>query len=77
MVENKEYFIMKWQERLVDDDLLKRYKVKQFIRIMMESEIMTEFGIDLYFTLIEKMTVYDDARVVVRLLDGTELECEV
>jgi len=76
MVENKEYFIEKWQERLVDDNLLKRYKARQLIGMITEAEMMTEFDIDLYFALVEKMRVYDGGRVVVSLLDGTELECE-
>ena len=32
-----------WQERLVDDNLLKRYKAKPFIGIIMELEAITEF----------------------------------
>jgi len=65
----------KWQERLDDDNLLKRYKARQFIGMITEAEVMTEFDIDLYFALVEKMTVYDDGRVIVSLLDGTAVEC--
>jgi len=75
MVENKAYFLEKWQERLDSDDLLKRYKAKQFIGVMAEAEVMVEFDVGLYFALVEKMTVFDGGRVVVSLLDGTDLEC--
>jgi len=75
LMENKEYFLEKWQERLVGDDLLKRYKARQFIRMMAEAEVMTEFDINLYFALVEKMTVFDGGRVVVSLHEGTDLEC--
>jgi len=61
-------FLEKWQERLVDDNLLKRYKARQFIGIMTEAEVMLEFDIGLYFTLVEKMVVFDEGRVVVNLL---------
>ena len=76
MLENKDLFIEKWQERLVDDNLLKRYKAKQFIGIMANAEVMVEFDVDLYFSLVEKMTVFDGGRLIVSLLDGTDVECE-
>ena len=76
MIENKEYFLKKWQESLVGDDLLKRYKSRQFIGMLTDSEVMVEFDVGLYFALVEKMTVFDGGRVVVSLLDGTAVECE-
>lgn len=77
MIKNKDYFLEKWQERLVDDNLLKRYKARQFIRMMVEAEVMAEFDVEFYFALVEKMTVIDGGRLVVSLLDGTELECTI
>ena len=67
----------KWQERLGNDNLLRRYKARQFIGIIMEAEVMVEFDVGLYFAMVEMMTVYDGGRVIVSLLDGTELECEI
>jgi len=49
IIENKDYFLEKWQEGLVDDDLLKRYKARQFIGIITEAEVMVEFNVELYF----------------------------
>lgn len=77
IIENKDYFMGKWQELLRDDDLLKRYKARQFIGIIIEAEVMVEFDIRLYFALVEKMLAFDGWRVVVGLLDGASLECEV
>ena len=54
-----------------------RYKAKQFIGIMVDAELVNEFDIDLYFALVEKMTVFDGGRLVVSLLDGTAIGCEV
>jgi len=34
-------------------------------------------GIDLYFAMVKKMTVYDDGRILIGLLDGTHVECEM
>ena len=77
IVENKAYFIGKWQERLGSDNALVRFKTKQFIGIMADAEVIDEFDIDLYFALVEKMTVHEGGRLVVSLLDGTAVECEL
>ena len=36
-----------------------------------------EFNKDLFFCIIEKMTVFEGKKVVVSLLDGTEIECVI
>jgi site-specific DNA recombinase len=77
LVENKDYFIGKWQERLESDNVLVRYKARQFIGIFKEAGKVNEFDVDLYFALVDKMTVHDGNRLVVSLLDGTEVECEM
>ena len=77
MIENKAYFIGKWRERVGSENVLVRYKTKQFIGIIAEAKIINEFDENLYFALVEKMTVFDGGRMVVNLLDGTEVECEM
>jgi len=77
MVENKDYFIEKWQERLGDDNILRRYKAKQFIGIITEAEVVVEFDVGLYLALVEKMEVFDEGMVVVSLLGETDLECTI
>lgn len=77
MVENKDYFLDKWQERLKIDNILQRYKVRQFIRIITSAKQIREFNVDLYFALVEKMTVDNGCKIIVSMLDGTEVECEI
>ena len=60
----------------MSDNLLHRYKARQFIEILTDAEPITEYDVELYFALVEKMTVYD-GRVIVSLLDGTAVECEI
>ena len=45
--------------------------------IIAEAEELNEFDIELYFALVEKMTVYDGGWMIVKLLDGTAVECEI
>ena len=68
-------FLPKWQE--ADGNELVRYKAKQFIEMMTEAEIINEFDENLYFALVEKVTVFDDGRLVLGLLDGTDVACEI
>jgi site-specific DNA recombinase len=72
MIENKDYFIGKWKGE--SEDVLKKYKAKQFIKVIENAEILEEFDMDLFFKIVEKMTVFGGERIIVSLLDGTEIE---
>lgn len=48
-IENKDYFLGKWQERFWSDNLLPIYKAERFIRIITEAKPIDGFDIDLYF----------------------------
>ena len=75
MVENKDYFIDKCKRIRESDNLLQRYKAKQFSKIITETGKINEFDVDLYFALTEKVVVHDGGRLMMILLDDTELEC--
>ena len=77
MVENKDYFIDKWKQHLQSENLLQKYKAAQFIKITEGAEPLREFDVNLYFALMEKMTVFKGNQIIVRLLDGTEIECKI
>ncbi len=77
MVENKDYFIDKWKQYLGSENVLRRYKAAQFIKIITAAEPIQQFNVDLYFSLVEKMTVQQRNLISVTLLDGTEVECEI
>ena len=73
-VQNKEHFIKKWQELLLSEDLLKKVTAQRFISVFENAVPLTCFDVDLYFRLVEKIMVYEGNRLVVGLLDGTEVE---
>jgi len=77
IMENKDYFVKKWQERLKSDNVLVRYKSRQFIKILEEAKTMVEFDIAIYSAMVEKITVQSSKQVIVSLLDGTDIECEM
>jgi site-specific DNA recombinase len=59
------------------ENVLVRYKTKQFIRIIKNAEQIKELDIDIYYRVIEKMTVYKGNKIIVTLLDGTEIEAVI
>ena len=64
---NREYFNGKRKKRLESNNALVQYKMRQCIAILTDASTMKEFDLDLYFALVEKMTVYDGSRIVVTL----------
>lgn len=77
ILENKDYFIEKWREKISSDNLLEKYKAKQFIEIVTKAKSISQFDANLFFALVEKMKVLKEGMVIVTLLDGTEIECEI
>jgi hypothetical protein len=56
-----------------DNNVLKCVTAKTFIRIFSKAQPIDQFGVDLYFKLLEKITVYDAVIPVVSLLNESEL----
>lgn len=56
---------------------MRRYKANQFIKILEKAKHPEEFDMDLYFMFTEKMIVLEEKKIIVSLLDGTEIECEI
>ncbi|TCT15991.1 recombinase-like zinc beta ribbon protein [Natranaerovirga pectinivora] len=77
VLENKDYFKKKWEEHLDSDDLLKKYKAKQFIEIIEKAEPLVRFDADLLNILIEKMVVFDGGMIILSLMDGAVIECKI
>ncbi|OKZ84936.1 MAG: recombinase [Clostridium sp. 29_15] len=77
MIENKDYFIKKWNEVSNNGNELQKYKAKQFIGILDKAIQIEEFNESLFFIFIEKMTVFEGENIIVTLLDGTEFEVEI
>ena len=77
MAENKDYFLDKWKGMRESDSSLQRYKAKQFAKIIADTKPIKECDVDLYFALTKRIVVHGDGRLMVVLLDGTEVECTI
>ncbi|MTI71100.1 MAG: recombinase family protein [Firmicutes bacterium] len=74
IVENINRYTPEWEEQIKAGDELEKVTAKRFIEIFKETETINEFNVNLYFKLTEKITVYDNCKLVVTFLDGTEVE---
>ena len=77
IIENKDYFIEKWKENFKSKNVLVKYKAKQFIKIIEKADPIKEFDVNMFLKLIEKMTVFEGEKIIVSLLDGTEIEAVI
>lgn len=77
VLEKKEYFVDKWKELVNSEDILKRVTAKRFIYIFKDAQPLELFDAELYFQLVEKIEVYEDSKLIVSLLDGSEIECGI
>ena len=44
------------------------------MKIMEKEKLITEFDMDLFFRIVERMCVFDRKKIIVTLLDGTEIK---
>lgn len=78
MVENKEKYIEIWEEELQSNDVLIKYKAKQFIDTLKQhEEPIKEFDTDLFYSMVEKITVMSPEKFVVTLIEGTDIDVEI
>ncbi|APM40878.1 hypothetical protein BS101_20285 [Clostridium kluyveri] len=64
----------KWRKGLQSENVLLKYKMNQFIKILEKVEPIEEFNMDLFFRIVEKMTVFEREKIIVSLLDGSDVE---
>lgn len=78
MVENKEKYIERWEGELQSDNVLIKYKAKQFIEILTKyKELIKEFDTELLYSMVEKIIVMNEKKFIVTLIEGTDIDVEI
>ena len=76
LVENKKYFLEKWQMEMEDVNVLKKYRLNSFMRILKPVTKIDAFDDSLCLKILEQIKVIDDTqKIVITLLDGVSMEC--
>lgn len=74
LVDNKESLKAKWEKQLSDEDLLVKFRAKQFIEHFETAKVMEEFEPEVMFKLLDHITVYPSGKIEYKFFDGTVVE---
>lgn len=72
--ENRGQAVPEWEEALQGDDLLARYRAKDFLELTEKAQSIEETDMDFMLRVLDHIRVYEEGTLVVAFLDGTEIE---
>jgi site-specific DNA recombinase len=75
ILENKEYFLRKWEAQKKSEDLLEVYRAKDFMELMQVVEKVEKINTDFAQRTLDHIKVFENGVLMVLFLDGTEIEC--
>ncbi|MFU0828913.1 MAG: Recombinase family protein [Lachnoclostridium sp.] len=76
LIENKQQLLEKWKRLMNGDDLLKKYKAKEFIGIVSKEGKMQVFNPDIMLKMLDHILVYKSGKIAFLFYDGTIIEWE-
>lgn len=77
LLDNKQYFLDKWQQDLVEADELKAYRLKEFKEILEQADKLQQINEDLCMQMLESIKVVNaKEEFVIVLLDGSSMSCK-
>jgi len=76
ILENKEYFLKKWEEQKDSKNLLEVYRAKDFQELVSNAGKIDNMNIDFMLRTLECINVFENGSLKVVFLDGTEIECK-
>ena len=74
LLENREQAVTEWEQAMVGDDLLARYRAKDFLQLTEKAEPIDEMDTDFMLRVLDYIKVYEEGTLVVVFLDGMEIE---
>lgn len=75
ILENKEYFLRKWEEQEKSGDLLEVYRAKDFLEEIQVRRKIKKMEADFVLKILDHIKVFEDGVLMVVFFDGTEIEC--
>jgi len=76
ILENREYFLRKWEEQEKSEDLLEVYRAKDFKRLINTDMVEGEMELEFMLRTLKYVKVSKNGNLLITLLDGTEVECK-
>lgn len=75
ILENKKYFLRKWEEQEKSEDLLEVYRAKDFRDVIRTTALAERIETEMMLRMLDYIKVCENGQLLVVLLDGTEIEC--
>lgn len=76
ILENRGYFLRKWETQEKSEDLLEVYRAKDFRELIKEETMKRGMSIDFMLKVLDYIKVFENGNVSVKFMDGTAIECE-
>ena len=76
ILENKEYFLRKWEEQETSEVLLEVYRAKDFLGLVKKTAALINMESDFMLRALQCIKVFENGELLVMFLDGTEIECK-
>lgn len=76
ILENKEYFLPKWEDQEKSEDMLKTYRAKDFLMLTQGRRKSEKVDKDFTLRTLNYISVFEDGTLLVVFIDGTEIECK-
>lgn len=76
LVENRDSFQGRWKKQMQSENLLEGYRAEKFIVYTDGAEPLSEMDTDFVLKTLDCIKVFEDGMLLVRFLDGTEIECK-
>lgn len=74
LLENRGQAVVEWEQAMAGDDLLARYRAKDFLELTEKAEPIDERDTDIMLRVLDHIKVYEEGMLMVVFLDGTEIE---
>lgn len=74
LVDNREDLKLKWEKQLLDENLLIKFRARQFIEHFEKAKPMEEFEPEIMFKLLDHITVFPSGKIEYIFFDGTVVE---
>lgn len=74
IIDNIESCKAKWEMQANGNDLLTAYRARDFLRLTENQKEIDKVDTDFVIRVLDNIIVYENGRIVIRFLDGTEIE---
>ena len=74
LLECQEMLMPEWERKMQGEDLLAKFRAKDFMEITKDAQPIKELDIDMMLRTVDYIKVYESGMVVTVFQDGTEIE---